>query len=291
VRAAGVNAGDWHLLTGKPYLMRLAGFGIRRPKRRGLGWDLAGTVEAVGGEVTRFAVGDEVVGTCDAAFAELAVAAEDRLVHKPEGVTFEDAAAAPTAGMTALQGLRHKAGVQAGQKVLVTGAGGGVGTYAVQIAKADGAEVTGVCSTGKIDLVRSLGADHVVDYTREDFTAAGTRYDMIMDIAGNRGLSALRRALTPSGTVIFAGGEGGGDITGGMFRQVVRSGVRSLATGQSFKMLLSLPKLPDLEALFALVDAGTIRAPIDRTYTLGETPAAIAVLGTNHTRGKLVVTM
>ena len=199
VHAAGVDQGVWHLMTGTPYAMRLAGFGIRGPKNALLGYDVAGRIEAVGAQVTEFRPGQEVFGTCRGSFAEYAVARADRLLPKPENVTFEQAAVVPISGFAALQAVREQGGVRSGQRVLIIGAGGGVGTFAVQIAKADGAEVTGVCSASKAELVRSIGADHVIDYTREDFVDGRNRYDVILDIAGNRSLSELRRALTPRG--------------------------------------------------------------------------------------------
>ncbi len=197
VHAAGVHIGDWHLMTGLPYLMRVMGFGLRAPKARVRGTDVAGTVEAVGKNVTRFQAGDDVFGTCDGSFAEYARAREDKLAPKPANLTFEQAATVPTSACTALQALRDAGGIQPGQKVLIVGASGGIGIFAVQIARSFGADVTGVCSTAKVDGVRSVGADHVVDYTREDFTRSGQRYDLILDMGGNRSLSQLRRALTP----------------------------------------------------------------------------------------------
>ena len=209
VHAADVDRGVWHLMTGLPYLLRLAGGGLRRPKVRVGGKDVAGRVEAVGANVTQFQPGDEVFGICHGSFAEYARANADKLAPKPANLTFEQAAAVPDSGSTALRGLRDAGKLKPGQHVLVIGAGGGVGTFAVQIAKALGAEVTGVCSTTKVDMVRSLGADHVIDYTRDDFTGSGQRYDLILDIAGNRPLSHLRRVLTRRGTLVIIGGEGG----------------------------------------------------------------------------------
>ena len=206
VHAAGVDQGVWHLMTGMPYARRLAGFGVRAPKNPLLGYDVAGRVEAVGALVTEFRPGQELFGTCRGSFAEYAVARPDRLLPKPDNVSFEQAASVPTSGFTALQAVRHS-GVRPGQRVLIIGAGGGVGTFAVQIAKAVGAEVTGVSSASKTELVRSIGADHVIDYTRQDFADGRNRYDVILDIAGNRPLSELRRALTPRGTLMIVGGE------------------------------------------------------------------------------------
>src|SRR5437016_928598 len=220
VHAAGVDQGVWHLMTGTPYAMRLAGFGIRAPKNALLGYDVAGRVEAVGTRVTEFRPGQEVFGTCRGSFAEYAVARPDRLLSKPDNVSFEQAAAVPISGYAALQAVREHGSVRPGQRVLIIGAGGGVGTFAVQLAKAYGAEVTGVCSTAKTELVRSIGADYVIDYTREDFADGGNRYDVILDIAGNRSLSHLRRALAPEGTLVIVGGEGGGKWLGGIDRQL-----------------------------------------------------------------------
>src|SRR5690349_13157348 len=207
VHAAGVDQGVWHLMVGMPYVMRLAGFGIRAPKNPLLGYDVAGRVEAVGANVREFRPGDEVFGTCRGSFAEYAVARADRLAAKPDGVSFEQAAATPISGYAALQAVRDHGKVKARQRVLIIGAGGGVGTFAVQIAKADGAEVTGVCSTSKTEQVRSIGGDHVIDYTKEDFADGRNRYDVILDIAGNRPLAELRRALTPRGTLVIVGAE------------------------------------------------------------------------------------
>src|SRR4051812_20202193 len=218
VRAAGMDRGTWHLMAGMPYIFRLLGGGLRKPKNRVAGLDVAGTVAAVGSRVTRFKVGDEVYGTSRGSFADYACASEVKLAAKPATLTFEQAAVVPVSGLTALQAVRDVGRVEAGQHVLVIGASGGVGTYAVQVAKASGAEVTGVCSTSKVDLVRSIGADHVVDYTREDFAAGPQRYDLILDIGGNAKLSRLRRALTPTGTLVLVGGEAGGRWTGGVGR-------------------------------------------------------------------------
>jgi NADPH:quinone reductase-like Zn-dependent oxidoreductase len=220
VDAAGVDPGVWHLMAGLPYVIRIMGFGFRAPKTRVLGTDVAGRVEAVGRDVTEFQPGDEVFGSCDGSFAEYATAREDRIVPKPANLTMEQAAAVPASALTALQGLRDQGQIQPGQKVLIIGASGGVGTYAVQLAKAFGAEVTGVCSTTKVDMVRSIGADHVIDYTRDDFAKGAQLYDLILDTAGNRSLSHLRRALTPQGTLVIVGAETGGRWLGGSDRQI-----------------------------------------------------------------------
>jgi len=286
VRAAGLDMGVRHLMTGLPYLVRL-GFGLRRPRVRVRGMDVAGRVEAVGAKVTRFQPGDEVFGTCDSSFAEYATARPDRLAPKPANLTFEQAAAVPVSACTALQALRDLGRVQPGQKVLVIGAAGGVGTYAVQLAKAFGATVTGVCSTTKTDLVRSIGADHVIDYTREDFTE---RYDLVLDIAGNRSLSHLRRALTPRGTLVLVGGEDGGRWFGGMDRPL-RALVLSPFVGQNLRPLMSSERAPDLEVLSELIEAGKVTPVIDRTYPLGEAADALRYLDSGRVRGKVVITV
>jgi NADPH:quinone reductase-like Zn-dependent oxidoreductase len=220
VRAAGMDRGTCHVMTGQPYLMRVMGFGFRGPKNPVAGLDVAGTVVAVGSDVTRFQAGDEVFGISRGSFAEYAAAREDKLAHKPAGLSFEQAAVVPVSALTAIQGLRDAGRIKAGQRVLIIGASGGVGTYAVQLAKAFGAEVTGVCGTTKVDLVRSIGANHVVDYTQEDFSDSVTRYDLILDIGGNSRLSRLRRALAPTGTLAIVGGEEGGRLIGGFDRQI-----------------------------------------------------------------------
>ncbi len=233
VGAAGLDRGAWHVMTGRPYLMRIAGFGLRRPKNRGLGSELAGVVEALGPNVTGLAVGDAVFGVGRASFAEYALAAADKLARIPANLTHEQAAAVPVSGITALQALRDKGRIQAGQSVLIIGASGGVGTLAVQIAKALGAQVTGVCSTAKTDLVRSLGADHVIDYTAEDIATSNRRYDLVLDIGGNRSLRTLRRLLTTSGTLVIVGGEGGVDGSGSAASSARSPCPRSFANGWS----------------------------------------------------------
>jgi NADPH:quinone reductase-like Zn-dependent oxidoreductase len=284
VLAAGVDPGVWHLTRGLPYPVRLV-TGLRKPKARVPGMDVAGLVEAIGPGVTRLAVGDEVFGTCAGAFAEYAVGREDRLVAKPSTLTFEQAAAVPVSGCTALQALRDAGKVAAGQRVLVIGAGGGVGAYAVQLAKVFGAEVTGVCGSGKVELVRSLGADHVVDYTREDFSGG---YDLILDTAGNRPLSRLRRALTPKGTLVIVGGEGGGKVLQGLDRQL-RALALSPFVGQRLCTLVATEPAADLEQLAELIDAGRIRPVIDRTFPLSAAADAIRYLELGHTKGKSVL--
>lgn len=290
VRAAGVDPGVWHLMTGMPYLVRIAGFGLRKPKVATRGRDVAGRVEAVGRDVTRFKPGDEVFGTCEGSFAEYAVAREDRLAPKPASLSFEQAAALPISAGTALQALRDAGGVKAGHHVLVIGAAGGVGTFAVQLAKAFGAEVTGVCSTAKTELVRSIGADHVIDYTREDFTEGARRYDLIVDIAGNRPLPKLRKALAAKGTLVIVGGEGGGRWTGG-FGRSLRAAMLSPFVGQKLCGLIAKETSADLEALTAYVEAGKVVPVIDRAYPLGEATKAIRHIEDGNARGKVVITI
>ncbi len=288
VRAAGVDQGVWHLMTGLPYLVRLFGYGLKKPKVPVRGREVAGVVEAVGAGVSRFQPGDEVFGTCEGSFAEYVCAKETLLASKPSNLTFEETAAAPISAVTALQAVRDAGEVAAGQKVLVIGAGGGVGSFAVQVAKASGAEVTGVCSTGKVEMVRSLGADHVIDYTREDFEGAGVLYDVIIDTAGNRPLSVLRRALTPQGTLVIVGGEGGGKITGG-FERSMGAPLASLFSGQKLKGLVSKENHQDLQALATLFEAGRVKPAVDKVYPLAEAPAAVAYLHAGRVRGKVVV--
>lgn len=290
VRAAGVDQGVWHLMTGLPYLVRLFGYGLKRPKVPVRGREVAGIVEAVGAGVTRFAAGDEVYGTCDGSFAEYVCAKEDKVARKPANLSFEEAAAAPISAVTALQAVRDAGEVTVGQKVLIIGAGGGVGSFAVQLAKAFGAEVTGVCSPGKVELVRSLGADAVIDYTKSDVAGSGVLYDVILDTAGNRPLSVLRRALAPKGTLVIVGGEGGGKLTGGFERSLGAPFV-SLFSGQKFKGLVSKETYLDLEALTSLVEAGSVKPAVDKVFPLAEAPAAIRYLHEGRSRGKVVVTV
>jgi NADPH:quinone reductase-like Zn-dependent oxidoreductase len=288
VRAAGLDRGTWHFMTGKPYVMRLV-VGVRKPKYAVAGSDLAGTVVAVGADVTRFRVGDEVFGIARGSFAEYAAAREDKLAHKPAGLTFAQAAVVPVSASTALQGLRDAGRVQAGQQVLIVGASGGVGTYAVQLAKAFGAEVTGVSSTAKVDLVRSIGADRVIDYTREDFTGGAGRYDLILDIGGNTALSRLRRALTPTGKLVIVGGEHGGNLTG-MGRQL-RAVALSPFVRQRLTMLVSKEHHTYLDALRPLIEAGDVTPTLDRTYPLAQARQAMADLEAGAVRGKVAITM
>ncbi|MFJ7218040.1 NAD(P)-dependent alcohol dehydrogenase [Amycolatopsis sp. NPDC098790] len=287
VHAAGVDPGVWHLTTGEPYLLRLLGFGLRRPKQPVRGLDFAGTVEEVGDGVSRVRPGDEVFGVCAGAFAEYAVAKQDLVAAKPARLSFEQAAAVMISGGTALQAVRDTGRVQPGQRVLVIGAAGGVGSFAVQLAKAFGADVTGVCSTAKTDLVRTLGADHVVDYTREDF--AGRRYDLIVDTAGLRSLSALRRALTPRGTLVIVGGENGGKWLGGIQR-VLRAALLSPFVGHRLRGLVATERGADLDDLRDLIEAGKLTPALDRTYPLADAAAAIGHLHAGRAAGKVVLT-
>ena len=290
VHAAGVDRGVWHLMTGLPYLVRIAGVGVRRPKTKVRGSDVAGTVEAVGTRVTRFRPGDEVMGTCDGSFAEYAAAPEVKLAPKPAGLTFEQAAAVPVSGSTALQAVRDQGRIHDGDRVLILGASGGVGTFAVQLAKAFGGEVTGVCSTAKVDLVRSLGADHVVDYTRDDPTDRRRCYDLILDIGGNRPVPRLRRALTDRGTLVIVGGEGGGRWFGGLQRPA-RALVTSPFVRQRLRTFVAREHYEQLLVLTELVNAGRLTPVVDRTYPLSEAPEAIRYLESGHARGKVVVSV
>src|SRR3954447_20346781 len=287
VQAAGVDQGVWHEVAGLPYLFRIAGIGVRAPKNPIPGHDVAGTVEAVGEKVTGLRPGDEVFGTCRGPFAEHACARADRLAPKPANLSFAQAAAVPTSAATALQALRDKGSVRAGQRVLIIGAGGGVGTFAVQLAKAYGAEVTGVCSTAKTELVRSIGADYVIDYTREDFADGRNRYDVILDIAGNRSLSQLRRALTPRGTLVIVGAEDAGNWLG--IRRQLRAAALSPFVRQRLGFFISKERREDLEELRKLLEAEAIRPVVDRTFPLEEVPAAIRYLRDGHARGKIVI--
>jgi NADPH:quinone reductase-like Zn-dependent oxidoreductase len=289
-RAAGMDRGTWHVLTGQPYLIRIMGFGFRAPKNRVPGLDVAGTVVAIGSDVTRFQAGDEVFGMSRGSFAEYAAAREDKLARKPTNLSFELAAVVPISGGTAIQALRDAGHVEAGQKVLIIGASGGVGTYAVQLAKAFGAEVTGVCSTEKVDLVRSLGADHVIDYRRDDFAHGSERYDLILDIGGNSRLSRLRGALAPKGALVIVGGEAGGKWTGGFGRQI-RALALSPFVSQRLTMLASKERSTDLDALRPYIEAGQVVPTVDRAYPLAEVPDAVRRLAAGQVRGKIVITI
>jgi 2-desacetyl-2-hydroxyethyl bacteriochlorophyllide A dehydrogenase len=287
VRAAGVDRGTWHLMRGEPYLMRILGFGFRGPKNRVPGLDVAGTVVAAGPGVTRLQAGDEVFGIARGSFAEFAAAREDKLVRKPARLSFEQAAVVAVSGLAALQGLR--AGhIKAGQKVLIIGASGGVGSYAVQLAKAFGAEVTGVASTAKADLVGSIGADEVIDYTREDFADGRRRYDLILDIGGNSSLSRLRRALTPEGTLVIAGGEGGKWT--GVGRQL-RALILSPLVRQRLTMYISKHRQADLDELRQQIEAGHVTPIVGNTYPLAQVPQAIRHLEAGRAQGKIAITV
>lgn len=288
VRAAGVDRGTAHLMRGEPYLLRILGFGFRGPKNPVPGRDVAGTVVQVGSDVAEFAVGDEVFGIADGSFAEYAMARADKLVHKPADLTFEQAAVVPISSTTAMQGLRDVGRVQAGQRVLIIGASGGVGTYAVQLAKAFGAEVTGVCSTSKVDLVRSLGADKVIDYTQEDFAEDGSRFDLILDIGGNTRISRLRHALAPKGTVVIVGGEGGKWT--GVGRQL-RAVTVSVFIRQRLTMFVNKERHDDLDAVRQLIESGDVTPIVDRTYPLAEVPDAMRHLESGQARGKIAISI
>jgi NADPH:quinone reductase-like Zn-dependent oxidoreductase len=289
VHAAGLDRGTWHLMSGRPYLLRLA-FGLRRPKHPVVGRDVAGTVLAVGPAVTRFAVGDEVYGIAapHGSFAEYAAAREDKLARKPANLSFAQAAVVPVSATTALHALTDVGHVESGQRVLVIGASGGVGTFAVQLAKAFGAEVTGVCSTSKISLVRSLGASHVLDYTREDFADGARRYDLILDIAGNPSPTRLRRALTPTGTAVIVGGEGRGSLTGGMDRQL-RALALSLFVRQRLTGFIATERASDLERLTDLIEAGRVMPSVDRSYQLADVAEAMRQLVAGNVQGKIAI--
>jgi len=290
VRAASANPRDWHIMRGLPSFMRLQ-FGLRRPKTTALGSDMAGQVEAVGKHVTRFRPGDEVFAFVLAGgFAEYTCVPEDFLGLKPANLTFEQAATVPLAALTALQGLRDHGRIQPGQKVLIIGASGGVGTFAVQIAKWLGADVTGVCSTRNLDLVRSIGADHVIDYTQEDFTRSGQKYDLILQLAGTRSPSDCRRALTSKGTLLLSSGESDGRWIGPIDR-IIKAVVLSPFVGQRLVSFEAKRSGEDLQVLKELIEAGKVSPVIDRTYSLGETPEAIRYLEEGHARGKVVITV
>ena len=283
IHAAALNAGDIFSMRGSPWLARLM-VGFPKPKDYILGWDMAGRVEAVGATVTRFKPGDEVFSACNGALAEYASVPEDELATKPANLTFEQAAAVPTAGLTALQGLRDAGKLQAGQKVLINGASGGVGTFAVQIAKAFGAEVTGVCSTGKVDLVRSLGADHVVDYTTTDFTKSGRTYDLILDNVANHTFSDLRRTLTPQGIIVPNSGHGG-------MGYVVKAALLSLFMRQHSSLFVANTNHEGLDTLKDLIESEKVAPVIDRTYPLNNVIEAFQYLEQGHARGKVVITV
>ena len=290
IRAASVNPLDWHFLRGTPRVARIA-FGLGKPKDSRLGVDVAGQVDAIGRSVTRFKPGDAVFGVCKGAFAEYTCASESKLAIKPDRISFEQAAGVPIAGLTALQGLRDHGRLQPGQKVLINGAAGGVGTFAVQIAKAFGGEVTGVCSTRNVEFVRSIGADHVIDYTREDFTRNGQHFDLLFDCVGNRPVSACRRALTPKGTYV---GIGGGAPDTGSFSLVsdmVTQMLLSLVVSQKLRGFLAKTRQEDLVALNELMTGGSVTPVIDRCYPLSDISEAIRHLEAGHARGKVIITV
>jgi NADPH:quinone reductase-like Zn-dependent oxidoreductase len=290
VHAAAVNARDWHTMRGDPYLARLT-FGLRGPKVRIRGTDFAGRVAAVGSAVTSFRPGDEVYGEAPAAFAEYVSVPADLVAHKPANLSFAQAAAIPLAGNTALMGLRDVARLRPGQRVLINGASGGVGTFAVQLARSFGARVTAVCSPRNAELVRSLGADHVVDYTRADFTRGAERHDVVFDLVGNRSLADLRRAVTPTGTLILSGGgvSAGGSLVGPI-ALVVRGQLLARFVRQRVVTLTALPSAANLATLRELAEAGTVVPVIDRTFPLGETAEAIRYVEREHARAKVVLT-
>jgi len=289
VRAAGVNPADWAVMRGLPYVARPV-YGLRKPKNPVRGTDVAGQVEAVGTSVTRFRPGDEVFGWCVGAYAEYASVSEDALALKPANLTFVQAASVPMAGLVALQALRDHGNVQAGQSVLINGASGGIGTFAVQIAKSLGAQVTGVCSTGNADMVRSIGADLVIDYTQKDFTQGGQRYDFILDNVANHPLSDLRGALTPTGTLVPNGGgfDNRWFASGG---RVIRAHLLDRFVSNTLRPFLVSFNLKDLVALKELIEAGKLTPVMDRTYPLAETPQAISHVGEGHARGKVAITV
>ena len=287
VHAAGLDRGTWHIMAGRPYPMRLMGFGLRSPKDRVRGREVAGQIEVVGKAVTGLQVGDEVFGVAEGSFADYARARADKLALKPARLSFEQAAAVTISALTALQAVRDRGRVQAGQRVLIIGASGGVGTFAVQIARSFGAEVTGVCSTGKVDMVRSLGAAHVIDYTSDDIDGQRT-YDVILDVGGHRSLRTLRRAVTARGTIVIVGSETGGRWLGG-FDRSIRAMLLSPFVGQSFAALTASENADDLRTLAELVESGQVTPAIDRTYPLDETVAAIRHLLDGHARGKIVI--
>ncbi|HEX3221662.1 MAG TPA: NAD(P)-dependent alcohol dehydrogenase [Nocardioides sp.] len=289
VHAAGLDRGAWHLMTGRPFLLRL-GFGILRPRERGLGREVAGTVLEVGSEVTRFSVGDEVFGIGTATFAEYAAAKADKLTHKPAAMSFEEAAVVPVSALTALQGLREAGRLEAGQQVLVLGASGGVGSFAVQLATSYGAEVTGVCGPDKADFVRSLGADHVLDHTRDDFADGTRRFDLILDLGGNPGVLRLRRALTPTGTAVLIGGEEGGRFTGGLGRQL-RALMLTRLSGQRLVTLRCRERYEDLDELARLIQAGVLTPALDGVYPLERVAHAMSDLEAGKVRGKSAITV
>ena len=290
VRAASVNPADWHLMEGKPPFARLL-FGLRKPKITRLGVDVAGQVEAVGKDVTQFKPGDEVFGACRGAFAEYACTSESSLVTKPNNVTFEQAGSVAVAGLTALQGLRNKGQIQPGEKVLINGAAGGVGTFSMGFAKSFGADVTGVCSTRNVEMVRSIGSDQVIDYTQQDFTRSGQRYDLIFDLVANHSLSALRRVLNPKGIYVGAGIGPGGSTIGFLARAALTAPVLSRLVSQKFVTFITKITKEDLTVMRDLMESRKLTPVIERRYRLSEVSEAIRYLATGHTRAKLIITL
>lgn len=292
VRASSANPWDWHLMRGLPYIARvLAGLGVRKPRKLILGTDIAGEVEVVGGEVTRFRPGDEVFGFVGGGgFADYVSSPERLMALMPANLSFEQAAAVPLAAVTALQGLRDVGGIKAGDKVLIVGASGGVGTFAVQIAKWFGAQVTGVCSTRNVGMVRSIGADSVIDYTREDFTRGDQKYDLIFQLAGTASPSDLRRALTPNGTLVLSSGDSPGRVIGPIGR-ILKAVLLSPFVSQALRVLDTKPSRADLQFLTKLIEAGAVKPVIDRTYPLSQTAEAVRYVETGHARGKVVISV
>ncbi|HKV84198.1 MAG TPA: NAD(P)-dependent alcohol dehydrogenase [Ktedonobacterales bacterium] len=290
VRAASINSLDWHFMRGSPFLVRVSGSGIRRPKDPRLGVDLAGTVEAVGAKVTRLRVGDAVFGRGDGAFAEYACAREDALVAKPATMTFETAAAVPIAALTALEALRDRGGIQAGQQVLIYGASGGVGSFAVQLAKYFGAEVTAVCGPRSVEQARSLGADHVIDYTKEDFSKKGLRYDVILGVNGYRRVSAFRRALRHGGTYVMVGAANA-RLMRAMAQTMFAGAVMSRVSRKNARTFMAKPRRADLELVRDLIVAGKVTPVIDACYPLADTVEAMRYFEEVHPRGKVVITV
>jgi NADPH:quinone reductase-like Zn-dependent oxidoreductase len=291
VAATSVDRGTWHLMTGQPKLMRLMGFGFRRPKAPNPGRSFAGTIVSIGEQVTGLAPGEEVYGTCDGAFAELVAADVAMVARKPANLTFEQAATVPVSGVTAIQAVRDSADLQVGQRALIIGASGGVGTFLVQIVKAFGGTVTAVASTAKLDLVRALGADEVIDYTTQDFTDGSHTYDVIFDTGGNRPLSQIRRALSPTGTLVIVGGESEGGLLGGFGRNLRAMMIAPFVRGQRLRSLASKENAADLDALRELIEEGKVSPAVDRVYPMGETATAIRRLMDGDARGKLVITV
>jgi len=287
--AASVDRGTWHLMTGRPLLMRLMGFGFRRPKAKNPGRSFAGTVVAVGADVSELQPGDEVYGTADGSFAEYIAADIAKVARKPTSLSFADAASVPVSAVAALQAVRDQAEVEPGQAVLVVGASGGVGTFLVQLAKVFGATVTAVASTAKLDLVSDLGADDVIDYTREDFTSGQRTWDVILDVGGNRRLADVRRALAPNGTLVIVGGESDGRWIGGFARNLRAIALAPFARGQRIRSLASKENARDLDELRQLLDGGRLTVAVERSFPLSETAAAISHLTEGHARGKVVV--